>query len=462
MASAAEHEPHGMHQTKKATASGWIGSALEYYDFFIYATAASLVFPQLFFPKGDPTVAIVASLATYGVGYVARPIGAFFLGHWGDTHGRKTVLLVCMFLMGISTMGVGVLPTYAQVGWLAPLLLVILRLIQGFAVAGEISGASSMILEHAPFGRRGYFASFTLQGVQAGQIFAAAVFLPLAHFMSPDAFQSWGWRIPFLASVVVIIAGFIIRRKVDETPAFAEEAEQRELPKSPIITAITESWPNIIRVICMALMNVIPVVTAIFGAAYAVQPGYKIGFHADVYLWIPVLGNIVAVVVIPIVGNLSDKIGRRPPMIVGALVSGLMSFGYLYAISIHNVPLAIVMSLVMWGVVYQGYNAVFPSFYPELFPTRSRVSGMAIAQNIGTAITALLPALFVAVAPPGATDIPMKIGALTLAITIVCAIAAWSAPETYRTHMNDLGNPDAAPVPKGEYDRLREQAVAAA
>src|SRR6185369_8461427 len=163
--SAGVHEPHGVHQTKKATASGWIGSALEYYDFFIYATAASLIFPQIFFPKGDPTVAIVASLATYGVGYVARPIGAFVLGHWGDTHGRKNVLILCMVLMGVSTMGVGLLPTYAQAGVLAPALLVILRLIQGFAVAGEISGASSMILEHAPFGRRGFFASFTLQGV---------------------------------------------------------------------------------------------------------------------------------------------------------------------------------------------------------------------------------------------------------------------------------------------------------
>jgi DivIVA domain-containing protein len=143
-------------QSKKAAASGWIGSALEYYDFFIYATAASLIFPQLFFPSSDPTVAIVASLATYGVGYVARPIGAFVLGHYGDTHGRKGVLLVCMFLMGFSTMAVGLLPTYAQVGVWAPVLLVVLRLIQGFAVAGEISGASSMILEHAPFGRRGY------------------------------------------------------------------------------------------------------------------------------------------------------------------------------------------------------------------------------------------------------------------------------------------------------------------
>jgi MFS family permease len=160
-----DHEPQGEHQAKKATASGWIGSVLEYYDFFIYATAASLIFPQLFFPSGNPQVAIIASLATYGVGYVARPIGAAVLGHWGDTHGRKNVLILCMFLMGISTMAVGLLPTYEQVGLLAPALLVFLRLVQGFAVAGEISSASSMILEHAPFGRRGFFASFTLQGV---------------------------------------------------------------------------------------------------------------------------------------------------------------------------------------------------------------------------------------------------------------------------------------------------------
>ena len=216
-----------------------------------------------------------------------------------------------------------------------------------------------------------------------------------------------------------------------------------------------------LRVVCMALMNVIPVVTTIFGAAYAVQPAYGIGFHKDVYLWIPVLGNILAVIVIPFVGNLSDKIGRRPPIIVGALASGLLSFGYLYAISIHNVPLAIVMSLLMWGVVYQGYNAVFPSFYPELFPTRTRVSAMAISQNIGTTITALLPALFAAVAPPGSTNIPLTIGAITFAITIIAACAAWSARETYRIHLNDLGDPNAVPVPKQEYDRLREQAIAA-
>ena len=458
---AAAHEPHGVHQTKKATASGWIGSALEYYDFFIYATAASLIFPQIFFPKGDPAVAIVASLATYGVGYVARPIGAFVLGHWGDTHGRKNVLILCMMLMGISTMGVGLLPTYAQAGVLAPALLVILRLIQGFAVAGEISGASSMILEHAPFGRRGYYASFTLQGVQAGQILAAAVFLPLAHYMPEDQFNNWGWRIPFLLSFVVIVAGVIIRRKVEETPAFAEEGQRQQLPRSPVIDAFKYSWQDMLRVVCMALMNVIPVVTSIFGAAYAVQAGYGIGFAKDVYLWIPVLGNILAVLVIPIVGNLSDRIGRRPPMIVGALVSGLLSFAYLYAISIKSVPLAIAISLLMWGVVYQGYNAVFPSFYPELFPTRTRVSAMAISQNVGTTITAMLPAIFAAIAPPGSTGIPATIGALTLVICAIAAAAAWSARETFRVPMNDLGKADARPIEAGEYERLRAQAIAA-
>src|SRR4051794_18299778 len=455
MADPKEHEPHGEHQSKKAAASAWIGSALEYYDFFIYATAASLIFPQLFFPSGNPTVAIIASLATYGVGYVSRPIGAVVLGHWGDTFGRKYVLILCMFLMGFSTIAVGLLPTYEQVGLLAPALLVICRLVQGFAVAGEIAGASSMTLEHAPFGRRGFFTSFTLQGVQAGQILAAAVYLPLAAFMPADAFNSWGWRIPFLLSIVVIIAGYIIRREVDETPAFAEEGEHGEVPKAPIIQAFKHNWPDMIRVICMSLMNVIPVVATIFGGAYAVQPAYGIGFPKDVYLWIPVLGNILAVIVIPYVGNLSDRVGRKPPIIVGAIGSGLLSFAYLYAISIANIPLAIITSLLMWGLVYQGYNAVFSSFYPELFPTRTRVTAMAVAQNIGTTITALLPALFAAVAPPGSSNIPFTVGAVAFGVTVIAAIAATTARETYRIHLNDLGDTNAIPVNKDVYDGLR-------
>ncbi|WP_024519125.1 MFS transporter [Bradyrhizobium sp. Tv2a-2] len=444
-----------LHQSRRAAASGWIGSALEYYDFFIYATAASLVFPQIFFPSQNPTVAIIASLATYGVGYVARPIGALCLGHWGDTHGRRNVLLLCMFLMGGSTMAVGILPTYQQVGIWAPILLVALRLIQGFAVAGEISGASSMILEHAPLGRRGYYASFSLQGVQAGQILAAAVFLPLAAYLPSEAFNSWGWRIPFILSFFVIIAAYIIRREVNETPAFEREERAGELPQTPIVEAFRQSWADILRVACMSLMNVIPVVATIFGAAYAVQPAYGVGFAKEIYLWIPVAGNIIAVVIIPFVGTLSDKIGRRPPIIAGSLAAALLSFFYLYAVSIHDVWMAVVVSLFMWGVLYQGYNAVFPAFYPELFRTRYRVSAMAIGQNIGTALSAFLPALFAAVAPPGSSNIPLTIGGITLGVAAIASIAAFSARETYSLNLNDLGNPDAVPVPKDEYTRIR-------
>jgi MFS family permease len=453
------HEPHARHQPKKAALSGWIGSTLEYYDFFIFASAASLVFPDLFFPSDNPTVGIIASLATYGVGYVSRPIGAFVLGHWGDTKGRKTVLLVCMFIMGLSTMGVGLLPTYAQVGLLAPTLLVALRLIQGFAVAGEISGASSMSLEHAPFGRRGFYSSFAVQGVQAGQIFAAAIFLPLAAYLPDEQFRSWGWRIPFLLSAIIIVAAWLIRRNVDETPAFTEEGQHGEVPKAPIIEAIATGWADMLRCIAMALMTIIAVVATIFGAAYAVQPAYGIGFSKTLYLWIPVVGNLLAVIIIPFVGDLSDKIGRKPPIVVGCLLSGLLSFAYLWAISVKNVPLAVVFSLLMWGIAFQGYNAVYTSFFPELFATRIRVTAMAVAQNIGTAGAALFAPLFASVAPPGSSNIPLVVGGITFGVCVLAAIAAATARETYRIHMNDLGQRDALPVPKAEYDRIRAESL---
>lgn len=435
-------------QAKKATASGWIGSALEYYDFFIYAQAAALIFPQIFFPSTDPKMAIIASLATYGVGYLARPVGALVLGHWGDTRGRKHLLLTCMFLMGLSTMAVGLLPTYADIGILAPALLVALRLVQGFAVAGEIAGASSMIMEHAPAGRRGYYASYTLQGVQAGQVMAAGVFLPLAYFMPSEAFHEWGWRVPFLMSAVVLVAGFVIRREVHETPAFVQEESQQKVARSPIGEAFQQSWKCMVLVMFMSLMNVIPVVATIFGAAYAVQPAYGIGFDKSVYLWIPVVGNIVAVLVIPFVGSLSDRIGRRPTMIAGCLGSGLLAFAYLYAISLHHVPLAVLASILMWGLAYQGYNAVFPSFYPELFQTRYRVTAVAIAQNSGSMISALLPALFATLAPPGSEHIPLLIGGLALLITCLCALAAYIAPETHHLAIEDLGHPRPRPMAK--------------
>ena len=479
------HEPTDHAKTpKKAAASGWVGSALEYYDFFIYAQAAALVFPIIFFPSTNPQVAIVAAFATFGVGYVARPIGAFVLGHWGDTHGRKNVLVLCMLLMGGSTFLVALLPTYDSIGVWAPILLVALRLIQGFAVGGEISGASAMILEHAPFGRRGYFGSFTLQGVQAGQVIAAAVFLPLSAIMSTESFQSWGWRIPFLLSAVVVVAGYVIRRRVDETPAFQEEAESGEIPAAPIVQAVRENGTDMLRVICMALMNAIPTAVTVFGATFATNAGYGVGLTSTNYLWISVAGNVVAVILIPFVGNLSDRIGRRPVLIVGALGSGILGYGYLYYVAEANFVMAFFFAILMWGIVYQGYNAVFPAFYQELFPTKTRVTAFAVSQNIGTLITAFLPAIYAAlvgptptacvvdkkfapnvVLPSGETcraaadgiemNVVWTVGSITFGLSIIAAIACFTSRETFRVHLNDLGNKNAVPVPADEYDRLR-------
>jgi MFS family permease len=453
------HEPTEFRKTpKKAALSGWIGSALEYYDFAIYAQAAALVFPAIFFPSGNPTVALIASLATYGVGYVVRPIGAVVLGHWGDVYGRKNVLVLAMLLMGVSTFAVGLLPTYGQVGILAPALLVLMRLIQGFAVAGELGGASAMIVEHAPFGRRGYYASFALQGTQAGTILGAAVFLGLSAALPDEAFQTWGWRIPFLLSFVVVIAGYVIRRRVDETPAFRTEEEHQEIPKAPIVQVLHESPANVARAVCMAFANVIGTTTAVFGAAYATQAAYGIGMSTTTYLWIPILANIVAIILIPFFGDLSDRIGRRPLSIFGSLAGGVLAYPYLWAISQNNVVLTVVLAILMWGIMYQVWNATFASFFQELFPTRTRVTGFAISQNLGLMVIAFLPTVFALIAPPG-SNVPLIIGIITFGLTVISAIAAWSARETHRIHLNDLGQPDAQPVPREEFMRFRAAAM---
>jgi MFS family permease len=209
-----------------------------------------------------------------------------------------------------------------------------------------------------------------------------------------------------------------------------------------------------LRVICMALMNVVPTATTVFGATYATNKAYGINISTTTYLWISVVGNAIAILLIPFVGNWSDRIGRRPLIIFGALSSGALSYLYLYFVSQKNITAAFITAMVMWGVVYQGYNAVFPSFYQELFPTRTRVTAFAVSQNIGTAITAFLPSIYAAVAGPG-SNVPLIVGSFTFGAAILAAIAAFSARETYRVHLNDLGVKGAVPVPREEYERMR-------
>ncbi|MHB9755449.1 MFS transporter [Streptomyces sp. BYX5S] len=447
----------GRAMSKKAAASGWIGSALEYYDWFIYAQAAALVFPGIFFPEGNATIAVLASLGTYAVGYVARPIGAAVLGHWGDKKGRKNVLVLAMFLMGVSTFVVALLPTYGQVGILAPILLTLVRLVQGFAVAGELSGASAMIIEHAPDGRRGFLASFALHGTVVGQILGAAIFLPMSMLLSDEAFTTWGWRIPFLLSAFVVLAGYLIRRRVEETRTFEEQqdTDDPEAHKVPFVEAFRENWREILRAVCMTFVNVIGVTVSVFGGAYATQSGYGVGMSTSVYLWIQIAANVAGMLVVPVFGHLSDRFGRRPIMIGGGLVAGLLCYPYLWAVGSNNVPLTFVLAVLSWGVAYQSWNATFACFFQELFPAARRVTGFALAQNIGLALVAFLPTIFTMVAPPGSSDVPLTIGTLCLVITVIASIATWKSPETFRIPLDRLGTPDAEPLSREEYEKLR-------
>lgn len=429
----------GVRNPKKAAMSGWIGSALEYYDFALYSLAAALIFPTIFFPSGNPTVALIASLATYAVGYVSRPLGAVVLGAYGDRHGRKKVLVFAMLLMGFATFAVGLLPTYGQVGILAPALLVVLRLIQGFAVAGELGGASAMIVEHSPDAKRGFFASFSLQGSQVGSILATAVLIPLSTLLPDDQFQSWGWRIPFLLSAFVILAGYIIRRRVQEPPAYlAQSGEVVAKRRFPLFDLLrTHPWV-LVRCILMTFTNVIGMATLIFGVSYATQKGYGIGYATSDFLWVTLVANIAAVVTIPLFGALSDRIGRRTLMVAGGIGGGLLAGAYLWAIDQGSLVLVFVFVVIVQGTFFQMWNATFATFFQEQFPTRIRVTGFAVAQNIGLMIASFFPSIFTAIAPPGTANVPLVIGATTFGICLVAAVATLLSSDTKGKSLEDL------------------------
>ncbi len=437
------HEPHGAKTPFKAALASWIGSALEYYDFFIYGTAAALVFGRIFFPSSDPAAGTLLSLATFGVGYVARPVGAFFMGHIGDKFGRKRVLIFTLILMGTSTFLVGCLPTYNQVGVFAPLLLVILRLCQGFSASGEQAGANSMTLEHAPANRRAFVTSFTLSGTQAGQILATAVFLPIAT-LPEDQLLTWGWRVPFLLSVVVVAIGWIIRRTLAETPAFLEEQEHREVPKAPLSVLFRYYRPALVRVLLAALVSTVSTIFGVYALSYAVN---TVKVDQTTMLTVAITVNVVALITIPLWAVLADRVGRKPVFIFGAIVPGALMFGYLWAISQVNIPLIFAFAVLMSGIAYSASNAIWPSFYGEMFDTRVRLSGMAIPTQIGFAIGGFAPTIAAALQGPGPNGwIP--VAAFTFAATLVAAIAAATARETYNLHLYDLGRPEALPVPR--------------
>ena len=422
-------------QPKKAAAAAWIGSALEYYDFFIYGSAAALIFPKVFFDDSDPATATLLSLATFGVAYAARPVGALFLGHVGDRVGRKQVMIFTLLLMGLSTFLIGCLPTRAQAGSLAPVLLVLCRVLQGISAAGEQASASSMTLEHAPPDRRGFFTSFTLSGTQGGQLVATLVFLAVAQL--PDSqLLSWGWRVPFWASVLVAVAGWFIRRRLQETPAFAEQAATEGVVKLPLVVLLREHWADVLRVIAGALIASVSTIFTVWALAYATSN--SVGMSRTSMLWVGALANLVALGAIPLWATLSDRIGRRPVYLIGAIGSAVTMFLYLWAISTGSYALTLALGIVAFGVVYSAANGVWPSFYGEMFATRVRLSGMAVGTQIGFAVAGFAVTFAARIAGPDGADWS-SVALFTAALCVPPAVAALSARETHRVPTELLG-----------------------
>ena len=423
---------------RKAAVAAWSGSALEYYDFAIYGTAAALVFPDVFFPEGNPTAATIASFATFGVGYVARPIGSFFMGHIGDRLGRKRILTGTILLMGLSTFLVGCLPTYGQVGLLAPALLVVLRLVQGLSAAGEQAGANSMSFEHAPDHRRGFFTSFTLSGTQGGQVLAPAVFLPVAAVLSDDALTSWGWRIPFLLSAVVMVVGFVIRRTLDETPEFRAEQEVGAAPRAPLGELFRDHWAGVLRVFFAAFIAMINTTFAVFALSFATDQG---GISKTVMLWLAIVANVIAVLTIPLWASLSDRIGRKPVFLSGLAGSAVLVTLFLWAIAQGSTGLVFVTGVALAGVVYSMPNAVWPSTYAEYFPTSVRLSGMAIGTQFGFGLAGFTPTI-AGWLLDGDADNWYRVALFAVAACLVSGLAVLTGPNgTHRIPTRQVGAP---------------------
>ena len=361
---------------RKVVLASMIGTTVEWYDFFLYGTAAALVFNKLFFPKADPLTGTMLAFATYALGFAARPLGGLVFGHFGDRIGRKQLLMLSLMLMGGSTVLIGLLPTFAEIGIYAPLALVALRLVQGFAVGGEWGGAVLMVTEYGDAKRRGFWAGWPQAGVPAGNLLASGVLAIMAATQSNADFLAWGWRVPFLLSAVLVAIGYWVRVSLAESPLFQQAVADGGPPRAPVLDAIRER-PGGLAI--GAGLRVAENISFYLITTYAISYMTEI-VHLTRTLALNAMlaGAAVEVVMIPIFASLSDRIGRRPVYFLGAAGMALWGFAFFRMIDTGltpNVLIAVIVGLVLHGAMYGPQAA----FIAELFPTRMRYSGASLA-----------------------------------------------------------------------------------
>ncbi len=407
-----------------------VGSALEWYDFFLYGTASALVFSELFFPKLDPNMGILASFATFGVGFFARPFGGLVFGHLGDKIGRKPVLVFTLLLVGGGTFLIGLLPTYDAIGIWAPILLVVLRLVQGFGAGAEYGGAVILAVEYAPPGKRGLYGAFAPIGVTLGILLAQGVFAIFSSMPKED-FLSWGWRIPFLLSIFVIALGVYIRAKVMESPVFQQAVEKRQVLRAPVMEAIKRHPREFFVVVGARLAeNGLGYLFPVFTLSYLTK---NLGLPKNMVLTGLVIASFVQIFTVLGFSMLSDKIGRRPVYMGAAIFCALFAFPFFLLVNTQSTPLIYLALILAIAIGVGGMFGPQAAYFAELFGPRIRYSGFAFARELGS-ILAGGPAPFIAtwllIQGGGA---PWYVAIYIIVLSLITTIAVYCGPETYRS-----------------------------
>ncbi|WP_373378460.1 MFS transporter [Cupriavidus nantongensis] len=410
------------------------GTTLEFYDHFIYGSAAALVFPKLFFPQSDPLTATLLSFASYGVAFVARPLGAAIFGHFGDKMGRKSILIITLLMMGLATFGIGLLPTYAAAGALAPLLLVLLRVVQGLALGGEWGGAAIMVNELDPEGkRRGILGSLVQLAAPIGLLLANGIFALVTWQLSEEAFLSWGWRVPFLMSALLVGVGLYIRSNVRESGMFEKLEESHAEARAPIMEVLRNYKKQLLIAFGARLGGDIAFYVFTLFLLYFVPT--KLGLPKSIALNAVLLGAVAQILFIPIAGLLADRIGRRPVLMIGGIGGAVWAFVFFAMVKTGSPALIMLASFV--GMVLVSFMfSPLASFLPELFATRVRVTGASLGfQFAGVFGGALAPLIAVGLLDRFGNTMPVAL--YLAAVCALIAVAAYAARETARMHLSD-------------------------
>ena len=420
-------------QVRRAAFGSAIGTTIEWYDFFLYNTAAALVFPHVFFPASSAYAGAMQSFATYAVGFAARPVGAAIFGHWGDRIGRKTTLIITLLVMGIASAVVGILPGTASIGVAAPLILVILRLVQGIAIGGEWSGSVLLAMEWGDQDKRGLLASSAQIGVPVGLVLGTGAMTLLSATLSPEAFNTWGWRVPFLASLILVAVGLAIRLKILETPMFARVLAEGKTASTPVIDAIRQHWREILLSAGARFSEQMPFyLYTTFVLTYVVS---RHGYSKTFVLTAVFAGALLELVAIPWFSHLSDRYGRKRVYLTGAILTGVIAFPY-FAVLNHGgyalIFIAIVLSLVLHAMQYGPQAALIG----ESFPTHLRYGGAGIGYQLASVFEGG-PAPLLATWLLHETGTPYSISVYIIVAAVVTVACVLALPDRSRVNIDD-------------------------